>query len=319
MSSIQSVESQNKSLVLESKHSHDDWINEIENDTEENDDDSFEYLYPTSSHEGTESNNTTKDEKLKVMRVGFVENVSKDKQRPSSRSSQSFRDYHSPQKSNITVGSPKRRRHVHASTIDSEGFPFIKRGKFKGFYDDRRNRCLYSDLEPVTRCNKSNCYCQHTTIIQSPLRYQTTDYSPLEIEEETSEEPANGEENIKVIFCAAKPHHEERNLGSQPKNKYSISRVRQKLEYAKIASNEPDAQSSGPVSEKFSKRMRRYHSVNNLSKRSSLNKRHWLDKYEGLETHPQMEKFTPKTHKHNYLKGFKSIDVNFHKPLTTTV
>lgn len=318
MSSTQSSDSQNKLL----KPPNDDWING--NDAEENDADSFEYLYPTSSYESDsefvkQSNSKTTDENLKVVRVGFVENISRDKQRPSSRSSPSFKEYHSPQRSIKTKSLTKRRRQSDfiASIMGSEGPTIIKRGKFKGFYDDRRNSCIYSELQPVVKCNKPNCYCQYTTIVKSPLRFETLDNDSFEAEQDVPLSLQNGEENVNVEF-EVNPQHQKINLGPQPKNKYSISRVRQKLEYSKSNNNEINPNNSSSVSEKFSKRIKRCHSVNNLSKRSSLNKHHhWLDKYEGIESHAPIERLSSKTHKHNYLKGFKSIDVNFHKPVTT--
>lgn len=48
---------------------------------------------------------------------------------------------------------------------------FIKRGKFKGRYDDRPIRCLYKkSIIGCSNCSIKKCYCSNLPIIQSSLK-----------------------------------------------------------------------------------------------------------------------------------------------------
>ncbi|KAH3683037.1 hypothetical protein WICPIJ_006006 [Wickerhamomyces pijperi] len=53
----------------------------------------------------------------------------------------------------------------------------IKRGKFKGIYDDRQSKCIYNHLLPAhasSSFNHSRCVCKSVPIVQSPLKITYT-------------------------------------------------------------------------------------------------------------------------------------------------
>lgn len=294
-----------------SNDAKDDWINEID---EEEDDDTFEYLYPTSARPQGGTSKTSTSIKKGAQRVDNVPNKSLSKPAAGTPTS-------SPQSPKLLRVYPPRQQSSYATNC---GYPFIKRGKFKGFYDDRRYRCAFSNFD-INRCNHSNCYCLHTPIVPSPLKYQRLDFISTIDEADGDIDEEHTDNNGDDARQDEQNSNDSRSLSSQfKKNRYKLSRVKHRSDDPKSYHEKSplNASDAGSVSEKLSKRMRRYHSVNNLSKRASIRHHHLIEKDEEQEAPTLVrsnDSSSSKNHKHNYLRSLKSIDIGFYKPLTTTV
>lgn len=312
----------------------DHWISKLDDE----DDDKFEYLYSTPSKpgpgstQGKISSQLSQSSKLKTLKVGFIENAPYKSQSKSSVSKiEELCPPHPPTSSSSSSSSsnqspklvrPSSRRAPNTGKCQYTtncGYSFIKRGKFNGFYDDRKDRCTYSDLDP-SKNDHSNCYCLHIPIVQSPLRNNCLD-SPIicgDIDEEMNEDRNGSNDDANMDD---ENLNDGRFLSSQfKKNRYKLTRVKHKFEDSKNNDNSSidvsDNGSEFSVTEKFAKRMRKYHSVNNLSKKSSVRHR-LIDKAENEEVPNVIERSKSRS-RHNYLKSF-TFDIGLYKPLTTSV
>jgi len=402
-----------KNLLLQANTQNEDWINTINNDNDndnDEDEDSFEYLYPTKSNKqlSNDLNDSTVTElkslkptnrnvsspKIKIVNVGFIENSISQRQQSGATTSttpSSPKLVRSPSRkdNNYTKSKSKSKSPVNLSPpppyVSTTGYPFIKRGKFKGFYDDRKYRCIYSNFKPTFKCDHPNCYCIFTPIVSSPLKNQMSNHtywnSELlsdDEEEEESDSTTNNdkndinttsdEENKRVVDIDGNKNQKQSSassaasgssrvsdnisFSSQFRNRYGLSRVKQKFgtisndestittTINSINHNDVIGINDSSVSEKLTKRMKKYHSVNNLAKKASL--KHQLiaksdqQKQESEQAQYSEHSEVPTTtnrptssrpgshhyhqhHKHHYLKTtFRSLDIGFYKPVTTT-
>lgn len=108
--------------------------------------------------------------KLKVIKFGYADNViihSTEKEKE--------KDIHKDKTilsatRNSKASKPIKTKQKMAGD-DYSALPLVKRGKFKGFYDDRLLRCVSCETMKH-KCVKLNCYCNYLPIVCSPLSKQ---------------------------------------------------------------------------------------------------------------------------------------------------
>ncbi|CCH46974.1 hypothetical protein BN7_6581 [Wickerhamomyces ciferrii] len=385
MNTKKSIKRNNRARSQTTVKRHDHWLfvssNDIksegcsdDNQEDEDEEDSYTYLYSTKSDSDYSISQSRSENKKTVgSKIEVKDNVHvEDESHLISNQNQDSNE--NPTEDASTSPSPKSYQFINLSienTKYNNSSPrpqsdlkfetaYIKRGKFKGFHDDRRYRCIYGNFDETSKCHREDCYCINASIYESPLRFLQSADSFSEAESidfddnilvRMTPEPSStnssifhnkqsaGKASRKVSLPSLKlpssspgtPQNQSKRNPTQHSDRNSrvLYKVKQKFDHSHPSSAGPNTNNryTPESSEKLSKRVKMYHSVNNLSKRSSL-KQHWAgdvtpsmkDDHDVI-TRPQ----TARTNsKHRYLKSFRLhrdvsvVDLPQHNPRSYT-
>lgn len=127
----------------------------------------------------------------------------------------------------------------------------IKRGKFKGIYDDRESKCIYNHLSHpnhTLKISHNKCICKHAPIVQSPLKITYT------VANSVRKDQINSISNIRETKLA------EDVLRVKSRNGHIFTRVRQRLTESRVMGSDYEHF----IFEKLPKNIKKTSSLNNI-------------------------------------------------------